>query len=100
MHKRNHPLQRLQRLLRNTRGSRPKAHAIEDDGARQEPPVASLPSMMLFGAAQWRKRRRTDEARRYPSSASAASAVACSCTSAARARVIADGSSCWMTLRP
>jgi hypothetical protein len=36
----------------------------------------------------------------YGSNAKAASALACWCTCAASARVIADGSACWMTLRP
>ena len=32
-------------MLRKTRGSCTKARAIEDDGARREPPVGSFPSM-------------------------------------------------------
>jgi hypothetical protein len=78
-------------------GFRAQSHAVRGrTTAEARARADSLPSLMLLGAAQRRKRQRTD----YASSANAASAVACSWTSAASARVIAVGSSCWMTLRP
>ena len=51
-----HPLGRLQRLLRNTRDRTPKAHTIEDDDTRPEPPAASLPLGDAVRAAKRRER--------------------------------------------
>jgi hypothetical protein len=44
----DHPLGRLQSVLRNMRDCTANAHTPEDDAPRREPPPASFPSMMLF----------------------------------------------------
>ena len=62
--KRAHPLCSRPKVLRKTRGSGTKARAIEDDGARREPPVRSFPSMRSWPRSA--ARRRADDSPEPP----------------------------------